>query len=106
MIEQITLNILNNAVDAVEAKGTISVSTRIEKEYVYIVISDTGPGIPEESLEKIFDPFFTTKPVGKGTGFGLSICHKLAEQLSGNISVVSELGKGAEFTVRLPKTIS
>lgn len=106
MIEQITLNVLNNAVDAVDGEGTIFVSTRFEKKYMYIIISDTGPGIPEEHLEKIFDPFFTTKPVGKGTGFGLSICHKLAERLSGSISVVSELGKGAEFTVRLPKTIS
>ncbi|VAX20215.1 hypothetical protein MNBD_NITROSPINAE03-1332 [hydrothermal vent metagenome] len=106
MIEQIMLNILNNAVDAVGADGIISVNTRFESEYLYIIISDTGLGIREEHLEKIFDPFFTTKPVGKGTGFGLSICHKLAERLNGAISVASEQGKGTEFTIRLPRTIS
>ena len=67
-----------------------------------VVVRDTGCGIPKEQLNKIFDPFFTTKPQGKGTGLGLSICHGIIDRLGGRISVTSEVGEGATFTVHLP----
>ena len=67
-----------------------------------IQISDTGPGIPRETLAKIFDPFFTTKEVGKGTGLGLSISHSIIEKLDGTVTVDSEVGRGTTFTISLP----
>ncbi len=69
---------------------------------VTISISDTGIGIPGDTLDKIFDPFFTTKVVGEGTGLGLSICHKIAEEHGGTIDVESEIGKGTRFIIKLP----
>ena len=69
---------------------------------ISIEISDNGPGIPKEVLQKIFDPFFTTKEVGKGTGLGLSISYSIIEKLGGRIMVASEEGKGTTFTIYLP----
>jgi two-component system NtrC family sensor kinase len=69
---------------------------------VDLIFSDTGCGIPEENLRKIFDPFFTTKAPGKGTGLGLSICHGIILRLGGQISVESQVGQGATFTITLP----
>lgn len=103
LLRQVILNLLNNAVYAIQGRGTITIKTRIpENGLVEMIISDTGVGIRKEDLGKVFNPFFTTKPPGKGTGLGLSICHSIIVRLGGRISVESEPGKGAQFTVRLP----
>jgi signal transduction histidine kinase len=96
------MNILSNAVDAIDDKGTITLKTSISKGIIQISIKDTGPGIPENIREKIFDPFYTTKGVGKGTGLGLSISQSIIEKHKGNISVKSETGKGTEFIISIP----
>ncbi|MBN2062258.1 MAG: GHKL domain-containing protein [Deltaproteobacteria bacterium] len=105
-LQQLFLNIINNAIDAHEGKeyGTVTVSTKSDdrEEMFNVVISDTGSGIERENLDKIFDPFFTTKPVGKGTGLGLSICYSIVEQMGGSITVNSEFGKGSEFIISIP----
>lgn len=109
-LQQVFLNLITNAIDAHEGKpyGSISISTRAhpERQGVKIVVSDTGSGIPPENLERIFDPFFTTKPVGKGTGLGLSISYSIIKKLEGDIKVQSEMGKGTQFTLFLPYSLS
>jgi two-component system NtrC family sensor kinase len=104
-IQQVVLNLLNNAIDAIGHDGTITVSTRYDgkSDEVEIIIADTGPGIPENELSKIFDPFFTTKEIGKGTGLGLSISYSIIEKLGGKIKVQSKVGQGTTFTLLLPK---
>jgi signal transduction histidine kinase len=101
-INQVFLNLLSNAAQAIEGEGTITIETREEKNNLIVGISDTGSGIPAEILNKIFDPFFTTKDVGKGTGLGLSISYSIIKNHNGNISVESEPGKGTTFTLSLP----
>jgi two-component system NtrC family sensor kinase len=107
-IQQVIMNLLVNAeqaiVDSGQSNGRIKFVTRYDKDAKRVVISiiDNGPGIPQQIAGKIFDPFFTTKPQGKGTGLGLSICHGIIDRLGGRISVTSEVGKGATFTVHLP----
>jgi two-component system NtrC family sensor kinase len=105
-LEQVFLNLINNAIDAHEGKpyGSIHISTRFDSAGNNLVatVADTGSGISAGDLERIFDPFFTTKPVGKGTGLGLSISYSIIKQMGGDISVRSEVGKGTEFTVSLP----
>lgn len=102
-ISQVLLNLLVNAVQAIETDGHINISTEPDKNGVIIRISDTGRGIPDDILHKIFDPFFTTKEVGSGTGLGLSICYEIIKGHSGKINVVSQIGKGTTFTIWLPK---
>jgi len=101
-LNQVFMNILSNAIDAIEDKGTIAISTSISNRSIRISIKDTGRGISENIRSKIFDPFFTTKEVGKGTGLGLSICHSIIEKHSGSIEVKSEVGKGSEVVISLP----
>jgi two-component system NtrC family sensor kinase len=102
-LQQVLLNLINNALDAMEDKGgAVSISARLEEDTIVIEVSDDGPGIPEENLSQIFDPFFTTKPVGKGTGLGLSICYGIIEKLGGEISVRSAIDKGSTFRVEIP----
>jgi two-component system NtrC family sensor kinase len=102
-LQQVFLNLINNALDAMESKGgSLTIATRPEKDHVVVELSDTGMGIPEANLNRIFDPFFTTKPVGKGTGLGLSICYGIIEKMGGNILVRSTVGRGTTFTVQLP----
>ena len=102
-LQQVFLNLFNNAVQAMEAKGgTLSVTCRAEGEEAYVSVADTGPGIPAANMGRIFDPFFTTKPVGKGSGLGLSICFGLIHQMGGEIDVESAVGHGARFNIRLP----
>jgi signal transduction histidine kinase len=102
-INQVFLNIVTNAAQAMDKTGTIYLRTRADDENVYIEIEDTGKGIPEDVIAKIFDPFFTTKPIGEGTGLGLSICYQIIEQHNGEIKVASEVGKGTTFTISLPR---
>lgn len=102
-LQQVFLNLINNALDAMEKNGGIlSIKTRLEDNYIKVEVSDTGPGIPEANLKRIFDPFFTTKPVGKGTGLGLSICYGIIKKSGGDIKVTSTVGKGTTFIVTLP----
>jgi two-component system NtrC family sensor kinase len=102
-VEQIFLNIIKNAVDAVEEGGLVQVATGTkDKNTVQIVIRDNGPGIPKDQLKRIFEPFFTTKERGKGTGLGLFVSYGIMKKLGGTILVESELGKGTTFTVDLP----
>lgn len=103
-LQQIFLNIINNAIDAIGKGGDIKIKTAFlsKNNEILVEISDNGPGIPKEQLNKIFDPFFTTKEVGKGTGLGLSIVYSIVEKLEGRIMVASEKGKGTTFTIYLP----
>jgi two-component system NtrC family sensor kinase len=101
-MNQVFMNILINAVHAIEEHGEITLRTRLAGEAIRVVISDTGKGIAPEHIKRIFEPFFTTKEVGKGTGLGLSISYDIVKKHGGDIMVESEPGKGTTFTVRLP----
>ena len=102
-LKQVFINLLNNAAEAIEGSGTITLSTRpVNGYWVEIQLDDTGYGIPEEHLGKLFTPFFTTKPPGKGTGLGLSIVYSIVKMHRGQITVQSEVGQGTSFTVTLP----
>jgi len=103
-LQQVFMNILMNAAQAVEEHGTIRIVTRqaAADETVEVLISDTGHGIPPEDIGRIFDPFFSTKPSGQGTGLGLSIAYGIITSHRGTIVVDSEVGQGTTFTIRLP----
>ncbi len=101
-LNQVFLNLLINAKQAIQGKGKITIRTRSHGNKVTIAISDTGVGIAESDLDKIFDPGFTTKGVGVGTGLGLSICYQIIQDHRGSIAVESEVGKGTTFTVSIP----
>ncbi|MDL1962860.1 MAG: ATP-binding protein [Deltaproteobacteria bacterium] len=101
-LNQVVMNILVNAAQAIEEKGEIRISTEADNGYVEIRISDTGSGMPPDVLSKIFDPFFTTKDVGKGTGLGLNMAYNIIQNHKGTIDVESEVGKGTTFIIRLP----
>jgi two-component system, NtrC family, sensor kinase len=104
-LQQVFLNIIDNAIDAVGKSGYIDIRTTRDPgsdREVIIEISDSGPGIPKETLARIFDPFFTTKKANEGTGLGLSISYSIVEKLGGRILVASEESKGTTFTIRLP----
>ncbi len=101
-INQVLLNILVNASQAIEGEGQIFISVHYVDENIEIKIKDTGMGIPEDIRARIFEPFFTTKAVGSGTGLGLSVSYGIIHAHKGSISVDSEPGKGSEFTIILP----
>jgi two-component system C4-dicarboxylate transport sensor histidine kinase DctB len=103
-LEQVILNLVANALDAVEgrADGVVVLSAQARDGQVVIEVRDNGPGIAEELLTSVFDPFFTTKDVGKGLGLGLSIAYKIVHDFSGTLAVTAAEGGGALFTVRLP----
>lgn len=105
-INQVFTNIIYNAVQSIEGKGKLIISTRSVGDVAHIEISDTGSGIPEDIIENIFDPFFTTKKVGEGTGLGLSISYGIIESHGGTLSVSSELGQGTTFAIAIPKSAS
>jgi two-component system NtrC family sensor kinase len=106
-IQQVILNIMNNAHDELEKRGgNISVSSMLEDDAVLINIKDDGPGIPTSNINRIFDPFFTTKPVGKGTGLGLSISCGIIKKLGGQIDVNSIIDAGTTFSIRIPVKIN
>jgi signal transduction histidine kinase len=101
-LNQVFMNILVNAAQAIEDKGTIRISTRPAEDHVEVEISDNGRGIAPEVLDRIFDPFFTTKQVGKGTGLGLSVAYNIIKNHQGSIEVDSEPRKGTTFIIRIP----
>ncbi|MBQ8635946.1 hypothetical protein IJX73_02695 [bacterium] len=101
-LNQVFMNILDNAQDAMPQGGTLTINTFKDKDNVKIEFIDTGSGIPKENLKRIFDPFFTTKAVGKGTGLGMSISYRVINDHNGNIEAESEIGKGTKFTITLP----
>jgi two-component system NtrC family sensor kinase len=101
-LSQVFMNILINAVQAIETQGVIIIKSWHADGNIYVSISDTGCGIPEETLSRIYEPFFTTKEVGKGTGLGLSIAYDIVKAHNGDITVQSERGKGTTFTVKMP----
>jgi signal transduction histidine kinase len=104
-LNQVYLNLLINAGQAIKESGTITIRTAQEVGIVRIEFEDTGAGIPAENLDKIFDPGFTTKGVGVGTGLGLSICYKIMQDHHGEIRVESEVGKGTTFTLLIPSNL-
>ncbi len=102
-LKQVFLNLVINALHAIENGGEVFVSVLQKQSSVQVVFQDSGVGIKPEHLDKIFDPFFTTKPVGEGTGLGLAICYGIIDVHNGKIDVFSEgAGKGTTFTVTLP----
>lgn len=101
-LNQVFMNLMVNAAQAITKLGTITIRTGKEGEEVWVDIADTGQGIPSENLQKIFDPFFTTKPIGKGTGLGLSLAYGIIQKHHGRIEVHSKVGEGTTFRVWLP----
>ena len=101
-LNQVFMNFLINAVQAIENQGTISVRTWHEDGSIWVSVSDTGCGIPPEVVSRVFEPFFTTKEVGKGTGLGLSISYDVIKRHDGDIWVESTPGHGTTFTIRIP----
>ena len=101
-INQVFMNLLMNAVQAIREHGRIIIRTGREGDNVWVEVEDTGSGIESKHLSRIFDPFFTTKPVGKGTGLGLSLSYSIVQKHGGRIEVRSEVGKGTAFRVVLP----
>ncbi|MGE5318829.1 MAG: ATP-binding protein [Hyphomicrobiaceae bacterium] len=101
-INQVLLNLVTNAAQAIDNYGRIMIKTLADEQYVHVVVQDNGKGISPENLKKIYDPFFTTKPIGEGTGLGLSIVFGIIKDHGGRIQVKSEVGKGTAFCVSLP----
>jgi two-component system, NtrC family, sensor kinase len=103
LLNQVFLNLVVNAAQAIQADGTITVSTRLDDTWVEIAIADTGSGIPPEVRPKIFSAGFTTKPIGEGTGLGLALTREIVEDThGGRIWFDTEMGKGTTFTLRIP----
>lgn len=101
-ISQVFFNLVNNAGDAIEGPGTITITTKMENDTVKVIITDTGKGMSMDQLKQIFNPFYTTKEVGKGTGLGLGISLNIVESMGGLIDVQSMEGKGSSFMISLP----
>ena len=101
-IQQVLMNIILNAAEAMDGQGKLIVETSSDEEYARIKFTDTGCGISEENMKKLFQPFFTTKETGHGTGLGLSISYGIIRKHNGKINVSSEIGKGSTFTIVLP----
>jgi two-component system, NtrC family, sensor kinase len=101
-INQVFMNLLVNAAQAIEEKGIITIRSGMAGDEVWLEVADSGKGIAPEHLNRIFDPFFTTKPIGKGTGLGLSLSYGIVQKHHGRIEATSELGKGTTMRVWLP----
>ncbi|MFH2046594.1 MAG: ATP-binding protein [Pseudomonadota bacterium] len=104
-IQQVFLNLLTNAIDAVGKDGIVWISSRINNSKISVSVKDNGLGIPKEYQAKVFEPFFTTKQTGKGTGLGLSVSYNIVRNMGGTVTLESEEGKGTTFTVNLPIVI-
>ena len=103
-LNQVWTNLIDNAVQAMNGHGTLTIRTSLDGDYARVEIGDTGPGIPAELRQRIFEPFFTTKPVGQGTGLGLDISYRIVvERHGGDLRVESQPGD-TRFIVRLPLT--
>jgi len=102
-VNQVFLNLINNAAQAMEGDGHIWLTTRADDEAVTVAVGDDGAGIPEEVRARMFDPFFTTKEVGEGTGMGLAIAYRILEQHNADIQVDSTPGRGTEIAIRFPR---
>ena len=102
-LNQVFMNLLVNAGQAIADRGVIRLRTGVQDEWVWIQITDTGAGIAPEHLTRIFEPFFTTKPVGSGTGLGLSLSYGIVKRHGGRIDVASRPGQGTAFTIWLPQ---
>lgn len=101
-LQQVFLNLLTNAIDAIEKDGIVEIASRIADGYIHVDITDNGPGIPQDQQKRIFDPFFTTKQSSKGTGLGLWVSYDIMEKMGGSIMVKSQVGEGTTFTVSIP----
>ncbi len=101
-LNQVFLNLLVNAAQAIESEGRIVIRTAHEGDWVWVEVEDNGKGIPADNMTRIFEPFFTTKPVGMGTGLGLSLSYGIVTQHGGRIEVSSQVGQGSTFRVWLP----
>lgn len=99
---QVLVNLINNAIDAMESNGRLLVSAVRNEAALSIKVTDSGHGIPQEKMDKLFDPFFTTKPIGKGTGLGLSVCYGIIQQFGGKIQIDSKPGAGTTVEIQLP----
>ena len=102
-INQVVMNLLANAFDAIPGEGHVWLRTWSDDELVGFAVRDDGAGIPEERLEQVFEPFFTTKEIGRGTGLGLAIVHGIVTAHRGRIEVASRAGEGTTFQVWLPR---
>ena len=102
-LNQVFMNLLMNACDALEGQGQIRIRTRGQGDSVRLEFEDDGPGIAPAVVDRIFEPFFTTKPVGQGTGLGLSLSHGIVERHGGHMTVASTLERGTLFVVELPR---
>jgi signal transduction histidine kinase len=101
-LNQVFMNLLVNAAQAIKEKGEIRIRTQVSADGVEVVIADNGVGIHRDNLSKIFDPFYTTKEIGQGTGLGLHVVHNIVRKHGGSVEVESEVGQGTEFRIRLP----
>jgi two-component system NtrC family sensor kinase len=101
-LNQVFLNLLVNAAHAIEKNGEIRIKTWFKDSRIFISVSDTGCGMPDEIRKRIFEPFFTTKEIGKGTGLGLSIAYDIIKKHNGELNVESSVGKGTTFTIIIP----
>ena len=101
-INQVFMNLLINAGQAIDDRGLITLAMGVEGDEVWVSVADDGVGIPEEALQRIFDPFYTTKPIGRGTGLGLAIVYRIVAKHHGRIDVHSRPGAGSTFRVVLP----
>jgi two-component system cell cycle sensor histidine kinase/response regulator CckA len=101
-LSQVFVNLINNASDAMEGRGTLTLTCGSDAETAWVAVTDDGPGIPEEVLPHIFEPFFTTKTEGKGTGLGLAIVHGIVQSHGGHVDLRTDPGRGTTVTVRLP----
>jgi len=106
-LNQVVMNLLVNAAQAMDGNGTVYITTRTRANNGIneILIKDSGPGIPEDLLEKIFEPFFTTKTTGEGTGLGLSVSYAIVKEHKGTIKTTSAVGEGTTFTLRFPAVV-
>jgi two-component system, NtrC family, sensor kinase len=105
-LQQVFINLFLNARDAMPSGGELAIQTGMNESMVVVDITDTGSGIPEESIKRIFDPFYTTKPIGKGTGLGLAVSYGIIQEHGGRIFVDSSIGKGTHFRLKLPTRLN
>jgi len=101
-LQQVILNVLHNAIDAIGKDGTIDISSRTTGDHIIIDFADTGPGLTAEVMEHLYDPFFTTKPKGKGTGLGMYVSRDIMTRLGGELTAANRTSGGAVFSVHLP----